>query len=133
VDWATIAHPCTNGQVEHTNDMILQGLKACILTEEDEDEHARLSTRAGKWVAEVPSVLWSLWTTPNRSTNFTPFFMVYEVEAMLPTKLQCGFPRAWAYQPDAVEEARKDTIDSLKESRDITITRLVGYQQALRW
>jgi hypothetical protein len=34
--------------------MILQGLKPRILTEEGEDVHARLTTRAGKWVAEVP-------------------------------------------------------------------------------
>jgi transposase InsO family protein len=27
VDWAAVAHPQTNGQVERANDMILQGLK----------------------------------------------------------------------------------------------------------
>jgi hypothetical protein len=31
-----------------------------------------------------------------------------------------------------VEEAQKDTLDLLEESQDITITRSVGYQQALR-
>jgi transposase InsO family protein len=77
VDWATVAHPCTNGQVERANDLILKGLKPRILTQEGEDVHAWLSTRAGKWAAEVPSILWSLRTTPNRLTNFTPFFMVY--------------------------------------------------------
>jgi transposase InsO family protein len=30
VDWAIVAHPQTNGQVERTNDMILQGLKPRI-------------------------------------------------------------------------------------------------------
>jgi ribonuclease HI len=30
VDWADVAHPQTNGQVEHTNGMILQGLKPRI-------------------------------------------------------------------------------------------------------
>jgi transposase InsO family protein len=30
VDWATVAHPMTNGQVEHANGMILQGLKPRI-------------------------------------------------------------------------------------------------------
>jgi hypothetical protein len=70
---------------------------------------------------------------PNRSINFTPFFMVYGAEAMLPTKLQYGSPRVQAYQPDTVEEARKDAIDLLEESRDIVIMRSVGYQQALQW
>jgi hypothetical protein len=54
--------------------------------------------------------------------------MVYGTEAVLPTELQYGSPRVWAYQPDEAEETRKDTIDSLEESRDITVTKLAGYQ-----
>jgi hypothetical protein len=87
VDWVTVAHQHTNRQVEHANGLILQGLKPCILTQEGEDVHAQLSTRARKWAVEVPLVLWSLRTTPNRLTNFTPFFMVYREEAMLPIEL----------------------------------------------
>jgi hypothetical protein len=68
----------------------------------------------------------------NRSINFTPFFMVYGAEAMLPTDLQYGSPRVQTYQPDAVEEARRDAIDLLKESRDTTIIRSTGYQQVLQ-
>jgi hypothetical protein len=60
VDWAMATHSRTNGQVDRTNSMILQGLKPRILTQEGADVCTRLSTRAGKWVAEVPSVLWSL-------------------------------------------------------------------------
>ena len=30
VDWATMAHPCMNGQVKRTNNMVLQGLKPSI-------------------------------------------------------------------------------------------------------
>jgi hypothetical protein len=66
--------------------------------------------------------------TPNRSTNFTPFFMVYGAEAMLPTDLQYGSPRVWTYQPEVIEEAQKDVVDLLKESRDTAIIRSVGYQ-----
>jgi hypothetical protein len=40
--------------------LILKGLKPRILTQEGEDVHAWLSTRAKKWAVEVPSVLWSL-------------------------------------------------------------------------
>jgi hypothetical protein len=58
--------------------------------------------------------------------------MVYEMEVVLPTKLQYGSPKVWAYQPVTVEEAQKDAIDILEQSRDIVITRLAGYQQALR-
>jgi hypothetical protein len=79
-------------------------------------------------VAEVPSVLWRLPTTSNRSTNFTPFFMVYETKVVLPTELQYGFPRVQAYQLDAVKETQKDIIDLLEESRDIIVARSPGYQ-----
>jgi hypothetical protein len=87
VDWAAVAHPRTNGLVERANDMILQGLKPWSLTLEGEDVHTQLNTWVGKWAAEVPLVLWSLQMTPNRSMGFTLLFMVYRVEAILPTDL----------------------------------------------
>jgi hypothetical protein len=67
--------------------MILQGPKPRILTQEGEEVHARVNTQMRKWETEVPSVLWSLQTMPNRSTGFTPFFMVYRAKAVLPTNL----------------------------------------------
>ncbi|MDP1222722.1 hypothetical protein, partial [Klebsiella pneumoniae] len=47
----------------------------------------RLNKFDGRWVAELPAILWSLRTTPSRATGFTPFFMVYGSEAILPTDL----------------------------------------------
>jgi hypothetical protein len=103
--------------------MILQGLKPRIHTQEGEDVDARLNTRAGKWAAEVPLILWTLQTTPIRSIGFTPFFMVYGAEVVLCTDLQYGSPMVQAYHPYTIEEARKDAINLLKESRDTTIIR----------
>jgi hypothetical protein len=57
--------------------------------------------------------------------------MVYRADAMLPTELQYGSPRVRAYQSDAAKEPQKDAIDLLKESREIAITMLAGYQHAL--
>jgi hypothetical protein len=54
--------------------------------------------------------------------------MVYEAEAVLPTELQYGSPRVRTYQPYVAEEAQKDAIDLLKESRDNTVARSIGYQ-----
>jgi hypothetical protein len=92
-----VAHLHTNGKVERANDMILQGLKLCILNQKGEDVHTQLHTQAGKWATEVPSVLWSLRMMPNRPTSFTPFFMVYGAEVLLPTDLQYGSPRVRTY------------------------------------
>lgn len=69
VDYASVAHPQSNGQAERANGLVLQGLKPRLMRD--------LTHVAGAWVTELPSVLWGLLTTPNRSTNRTPFFMVY--------------------------------------------------------
>jgi hypothetical protein len=66
---------------------------------------------------------------PNRSTNITPFFMVHGSEVVLSIELQYGSPRVSTYQLIESEQAQQDAIDLLEESRDIAITRLVGYQQ----
>jgi hypothetical protein len=68
--------------------------------------------------------------THNRSTSFTPFFMEYGAEAMLPTDLQYGSPRVRTYQLDTAEEAQKDAIDLLEESRDTEVIRSARHQQA---
>jgi transposase InsO family protein len=89
VDWAAVAHPMTNGQVEPANGMILQGLKPRIYND---------LNKFGKWwMKELPSVVWSLRTTPSRATGFSPFFLVYVAEAVLPTDLEYDFPRTRAY------------------------------------
>jgi transposase InsO family protein len=69
VDWAVVAHPMTNGQVERANDMILQGLKLRIYND--------LNKFGKRWIKELPSVVWSLRTTSSRATGFSSFFLVY--------------------------------------------------------
>jgi ribonuclease HI/transposase InsO family protein len=89
VDWAAVAHPMTNGQVEHANGMILQGLKPRIYDD--------LNKFGKRWIKELPSVVWSLRTTPSRATGFSPFFLVYGAEAILPMDIEYGSPRTKAY------------------------------------
>jgi transposase InsO family protein len=76
INCASVSHLQSNGQVERSNGMILQGLEPRIFD--------RLKPYAGKWVKELPSVLWALCTTPSRATGHTPFSLVYGFEAMLP-------------------------------------------------
>jgi transposase InsO family protein len=85
VDWAVVAHPQTNGQVERANGMILQDLKPKIFD--------RLNKSSRKWLQELPAVIWSLRTTPSRATGFTLFFLIYCAEVVLCTDLEYGSPR----------------------------------------
>jgi transposase InsO family protein len=89
VDWSAVAHPKTNGQVERANDMILQGLKPRIFN--------RLNKFVRRWLTKLPSVIWSLRTTPIHATGLMPFFMAYGFEAILPTDLEYGALRIKAY------------------------------------
>ena len=71
---------------------------------------------AGAWVEELPSVLWSLRTTPNRFTQYTPFFMVYGAEAVLPSDVCYNAPRVAVYiEADLVATLEGD-VDALDEA-----------------
>jgi transposase InsO family protein len=124
VDRSAVAHPKTNGQVERANDMILQGLKPRIFK--------RLDKFRARWVTELPSVLWSLRTTPSRATGFTPFFMVHGSEVVLPTDIDYGSPQVRAYTEEGNQVVPEDAIDQLDEARDVALLRSDKYKQALR-
>jgi hypothetical protein len=123
-DWAAVAHPQTNGQVESANGMNLQGLNPRIFD--------RLNKSGRKWLQELPAVMWSLRTTPGRATGFTPFFLVYGVEAILPTDLEYGSPRIQSYDEGTNRRAREDSLDQLDEARTVALMHSARYQQALR-
>jgi hypothetical protein len=56
----------------------------------------------------TPSVIWSLRTTRSWATGFTPFFLAYGAEAILPTDLEHGSPRLQAYNNQV---NREDSLD----------------------
>jgi hypothetical protein len=93
--------------------MILQGLKPRIFD--------RLNKSGRKWLQELPSVVWSLRTTPSRATGFTPFFLVYGAEVVLPTDLEYGSPRVKGYDENANQRACKDSLDQLDEARTVAL------------
>jgi hypothetical protein len=114
----------TNGQVERANGMILQGLKPRIYND--------LNKFGKRWMKELPSVVWSLKTTLSRATGFSPFFLVYGAEAVLPTDLEYGSPRAKAYDNRSNQTSREDSLDQLEEARDVALLHSTRYQQSLR-
>jgi hypothetical protein len=76
--------------------------------------------------------VWSLKTTSSRATGFTPFFLVYGVEAVLPTDLEYGSPRVQGYDEGTNQRVREDSLDQLDEARVVAMRHSARYQQALR-
>jgi transposase InsO family protein len=70
-----IAHPKSNGQVERANAKILKGLKTRT--------YDCLKKHCAKWINELPCALSANWTSLNRATGETPFFLVYEAEPVI--------------------------------------------------
>jgi transposase InsO family protein len=56
IKYASVAHPRANGQVERANGVILNALRKKVF-----DKSEKL---AGKWIRELPYVVWSLRTQP---------------------------------------------------------------------
>ena len=107
------------------NKVILSGLKK------------RLDDAKGKWVEELPHVLWTYRTmpcrsTPCRSTGETPFSMTYGAEAVIP--LESGFPttRTSSFNPKDNDEHLARGLDLIDEKRENVMVQLAHYQQKLK-
>nr|CAN79632.1 hypothetical protein VITISV_038058 [Vitis vinifera] len=73
--YSTPRYPQSNGQAEATNKTLINALKK------------RLEQAKGKWVEELPSVLWAYRTTPGRPTGNTPFAFAYGMDAVISTEI----------------------------------------------
>jgi hypothetical protein len=60
------------------------------------------------------------------------FFLVYGAEAILPTDLEYGSPRARAYTEQSNQASREESLDQLEEARDRALLHSARYQQSLR-
>jgi hypothetical protein len=88
---------------------------------------------AGKWIRELPYVVWSLRTQPSRALHGnTPFFMVYGSEAVLLADLKFGAPRLIFENIAEAEATRLEDIDVLEEERLNAVIQSARYQQTLR-
>ena len=117
--YSTPVYPQGNGQAEAVNKVIVSGLKK------------RLNDAKGKWVEELPHVLWTYRITHRRSTGETLFSMTYGDEAVIP--LETGFPtsRTSSFNPkDNDEQLTKSLV--IEEKRKNAMVQLTYYQQKLK-
>ena len=114
--YSTPAYSQGNEQAKAVNKVIVNGLKK------------RLDDAKGKWVEELPHVLWTYKTTPCRSIGETPFSMTYGVEAVI--SLETSFPtlRTSSFSPSDNNEHLKKNLDLIEEKRENEMVQLAYYQ-----
>jgi IS30 family transposase len=105
--YSSVAHPRCNGQVERANGMVLQALNDRIY-----DDASNYATR---WLAKLPHVIWNLRIQISSATGFSPIFLVYGSEAVLPTDVAFGAPRIQFYEEGEAKQTRRIDLDSLEE------------------
>ena len=113
---STPAYPQGNGQAETINKVIVSGLKK------------RLDDAKGKWVEELPHVLWTYRTTPRRFTRETPFSLTYGAKTVIP--LETGFlmTRTSSFNPKDNDEQLARNLDLIEEKRADAMVQLAYYQ-----
>ena len=78
---------------------------------------------------ELPKVVWGLRTQISRATRYSPFFLVYGSEAILPADLIWTSPRIKQYDEGEVEHTRRLELDSIEEVRVNATLQSVRYLQ----
>ena len=109
-----MAHPRANGQVERINGLVLDGLKKRL--------YDANSKKGGKWIQELPHVVWGLRTQPSKVTGQSSFFLTYGSDAILPADIMWKSLRVEAYQEGEADKAQQLELDSVEEARINTLT-----------
>ncbi|CAO2152384.1 unnamed protein product [Urochloa humidicola] len=74
----------------------------------------------------------ALRTQRSRATGYTPFFMVYGSEAVLPADLVHGAPRIQHYEEGEAEQSRRFDVNSVEEHRLTAVIQHARHEQQLR-
>ena len=87
--YSSAYHPQTQGVVERMNSVVSQTLR-CLLHEKNEKK---------EWEILLPTVEMVINSMPNSSTGFSPYYLNYGHEPVMPIQLLCGnesvIPRVW--------------------------------------
>uniref|UniRef100_A0A2N9JBM8 Uncharacterized protein n=1 Tax=Fagus sylvatica TaxID=28930 RepID=A0A2N9JBM8_FAGSY len=113
-------YPQSNGQAEVSNKVILDGIKK------------RLEEAKGRWVEELPSVMWTHRTTKRRSTGETPFALAYGVEAVIPLEVGLPTTRTTEFDVEENESNLRMDLNLVEERRDMATIKLASYQHQMK-
>ena len=101
--FTSVYHPESNGTVERANRVVFSAISETLL-----------GLRKGKWVDELPRVIWSHNTSISRTTGFTPFKLLYGEEAMMPEEIKHESLRTTSQLMLQDEEYAKETIEAIR-------------------
>ncbi|XP_024166293.1 uncharacterized protein K02A2.6-like [Rosa chinensis] len=87
IQYASPAHPQTNGQVKAVNKIIKQNLKK------------RLDNAKGLWAEKLPEVLWAIRTTITKANGESPFCLSFSDEAVIPVEQEVHSERVACFDP----------------------------------
>jgi hypothetical protein len=104
--------------------MIIDGLKKRLYDEN--------SKKGGKWIHELPHVVWGLRTQPSKATGQTPFFLVYGSEAILPVDIMWKSSRVEMYNEGEADEVRQLELDSVEEACCTALVQSARYLSGIR-
>ena len=104
--------------------MILDALKKRLYKKEQK--------YPGKWLKELPAVIWGLRTQPSHNTGVSTNFFVFSSEAILPAVVAFQAPRIENYDEEKNDQAWQDDVDRLEEERLVTCVRMAKYLDSLR-
>jgi hypothetical protein len=99
----SIYHLESNGAVERANRIVFLAISKTLF-----------NLRKGKWIEELPKVMWSHNTTVSRAIGFTPFRLLYGEEAMLPEEVKYQSLRTTRQAMAEDEEYSKETIEATR-------------------
>ena len=116
--YSTTQYPQSNSQAEASNKTLLTALKK------------RLHSTKGKWVDELPRVLWAYRTTSRKPTGVSLFALTYGMEAIISTE-----NGVLTLQTETLEKANTEAIakdlDMTDELREVKVLRMASYQQRM--
>ena len=121
---STPYYPQGNGQAEATNRVMLKILKKI--------KH----DYGGKWSDHLADVLWACRSFVKTAMGFSPFSLVYGIEAISPVELVVPTPRVVLEESqeeteDTNNERRVADLEGVEEERELAKKRSQRYQQRM--
>ena len=112
--YSTPRYPQSNGQAKASNKTLLTALKE------------QLDSVKGKWVEELPRVLWAYRTTARKPAGISLFALTNGMEAVIPTEI--GLPTIRTTTPESENaESIARELDMTDEQLEAATIRITSY------